>query len=283
MSFISKHQKKVEEEEKELEELMKQGQPPQDDPNETKTEGTVEATGEPDDPEEKTFKKRYGDLRRHSQKVEKDLKDRIEALEKALAERPQEDTATEVPSNMKEMLEWKEKYPAVARIIETMIEQEAEKKFKDAKLSLEEIQTKQKESEKDKAYKEILKAHPDFDDLQAADEFHDWAEEQPRWIQVALYEQDEDPKSVIRVIDLYKLEVAKKEKPKKDKEDRKQAAGFVDTKGQRTPVDDKDAGGKIKESWVAKLSMKDYEKNEDKIMEAMRTGNFVYDISGGAR
>lgn len=280
MSFMSKYQKKVEEEEKELEELIKQGQPQE----ETKEkEQEVKPEEENLDPEEATFKKRYGDLRRHSQKVEKDLKDRIEALEAALKEKPQVEASPEVPANMQEMLEWKEKYPSVARIIETMIEQEAEKKLKDAKVSLEEIKTKQKESEKEKAYKEILKAHPDFDDLQAKDEFHDWAEEQPKWIQIALYEQDEDPKSVIKVLNLYKMELGEKLKPQKEKEEKKKAAGFVDTKGERTAVDDKDAGGKIKESWVAKLTMKEYEKNEEKIMDAMRTGNFIYDLSGGAR
>jgi hypothetical protein len=29
--------------------------------------------------------------------------------------------------------------------------------------------------------------------------------------------------------------------------------------------------------------MRDYEKNEEKIMDAMRNGNFIYDLTGGAR
>ena len=39
----------------------------------------------------------------------------------------------------------------------------------------------------------------------------------------------------------------------------------------------------LKESVVNKMSTREYEKNQDKIMEAIRTGQFVYDISGGAR
>jgi hypothetical protein len=276
MSFISKYQKKVEEEEKELEELIAQGNPEQ--------EAKPEDEGpEPTDPEEITFKKRYGDLRRHSQKKEKELTERIEALEKSLEAKPQEQAPTEVPSNMKEMMEWKEKYPSVARIIETMIQEEADKKLKEAKVSIEEIQFERQQSKKDKALKEITKAHPDFEDLQYSEEFQDWAEEQPRWIQTALFEQDEDAQSVIKVLNLFKMEQGEKLKPLKEKEDKKKAAGFIDTKGQRTSVDSEEAGNKIKESWVNKLSMKDYEKNEEKIMEAMRTGNFIYDLSGGAR
>lgn len=280
--MITKHQKKVEQEEKELEELLKQSKPQGED-EEVKQEGEEALDKEPTDPEEITFKKRYGDLRRHSQKQVQELKEEIEKLKAAVAAKPAEEPPAEVPSNMKEMLEWKEKYPSVARIIETMIEQEAEKKLKEAKLSIEEIQSERQQSKREKAMREIISAHPDFEDLQYSEEFQDWADEQPRWIQTALFEQDEDAKSVIKVIDLYKLEVAKKAKPAADKEEKKKAAGFVDAKGQRTAVDDKDSGNKIKESWVSKLSMKDYEKNEDRIMEAMRTGNFIYDLSGGAR
>jgi hypothetical protein len=282
MSFATKHQKRIEEDEKELEELIAKGKPPEGEEGEeeVKPEGGV-----PDEnlsEEEKTFKKRYGDLRRHSQKQAEEFKARIEALEKKLEEKP--DTApVEIPKNKQEMLEWKEKYPSVAGIIETMIREEAEAMFKDAKMSLEDIQNKQKESEKTKAIKKIIETHPDFEELQDSIEFQDWADEQPRWVQVALFEQSDDPKSVIRAIDLYKMDLGVKNKPKADQEEKRKAAGAIDTKGGRASVDDKDAGGKIKESVVSRMSMKEYAANEEKIMEAIRTGNFVYDISGGAR
>jgi hypothetical protein len=278
MSFMSKHQQRIEQDEKELEELMTQTPVPEEGQEpETKEEEEILSD------EEKTFKKRYGDLRRHSQKQAQELKDLAARIEELESRKPTTEEPAELPTNLKEMQEWKEKYPSVARIIETMIEQEADKKFKEANISLEEIKNSQKEGEKEKAYKVILKSHPDFDDLQGMDEFHDWAEEQPRWVQVALYEQQEDPKAVIRAIDLYKMDVEKAKKPAQEKEDKKKTAGFVDTKGERAKVGDDDASGKIKESWVKKLSMKDYEKYEEKIMEAMKTGNFVYDLTGGAR
>ena len=39
----------------------------------------------------------------------------------------------------------------------------------------------------------------------------------------------------------------------------------------------------IKESDVQKMSAEEYEKNSDSIMEAIRSGNFIYDVSGSAR
>ena len=37
------------------------------------------------------------------------------------------------------------------------------------------------------------------------------------------------------------------------------------------------------ESQIDAMSARDFEKNEEAIMEAMRSGNFTYDITGGAR
>jgi hypothetical protein len=39
----------------------------------------------------------------------------------------------------------------------------------------------------------------------------------------------------------------------------------------------------IKESEVQKMSPQEYEKRSDEIMEAIRSGNFIYDLSGSAR
>ena len=46
---------------------------------------------EPKNAEEKTFKKRYGDLRRHSQQKEKELQVKIEELSKQLSEATKKD------------------------------------------------------------------------------------------------------------------------------------------------------------------------------------------------
>jgi hypothetical protein len=42
-------------------------------------------------------------------------------------------------------------------------------------------------------------------------------------------------------------------------------------------------GNAIRESEVQKMSPQEYERNADNIMEAIRTGNFIYDLSGSAR
>ena len=69
-----------------------------------------------------------------------------------------------------------------------------------------EIDKLNSEAQRTKAENEIRAMHSDFDDLRGSDDFHDWAGEQPKWVQDALYENQDDPKSVIRVIDLYKVD-----------------------------------------------------------------------------
>jgi ribosomal protein L1 len=123
-------------------------------------------------------------------------------------------------------------------------------------------------------------SHSDFDNLRKSDEFHNWVEEQPKWVQDALYENEEDAHAVIRVLDLYKVD--KGLTPSALKTKNKDAASLIQTKTKANVDFDKD-GEKIYESRVAKMNMDEYAKNEGKIMEAIRKGNFVYDLSGGAR
>ena len=137
------------------------------------------------------------------------------------------------------------------------------------------------EAQKEKAEAELMRLHPDFGDIRDSDDFHDWAEEQPKWVQDALYENDNDARSAARAIDLYKSDrnISKNTKTKSDKS----AAMDIGTKATKTKVDTTEAGKKIRESDVQKMSAKQYEKQADTIMEAIRSGNFVYDISGSAR
>ena len=69
------------------------------------------------------------------------------------------------------------------------------------------------EASKEKLKQNCYDLHPDFAEIRDSDEFHDWADEQPKWVQDALYENSADAKSERRAIDLYKID--KNIKPKK--------------------------------------------------------------------
>lgn len=122
--------------------------------------------------------------------------------------------------------------------------------------------------------------HPDFADIREDDAFHEWADEQPKWVQDALYENSDDAKSVSRVLDLYKQDKGISKDKAKSSNNLEAAKSIKSTKN--VPQDD-ESKSYLRESQVNKMSTKEYEKNADSIMEAIRSGKFIYDLSGAAR
>ena len=275
----SRNRRRVEADEKELEELLnKTKETPEEDKKEEEEVKVV--TQEPEletsDPEEKSFKKRYGDLRRHFAEKEKEWEARFEELKTSVTKSPN----VLPPKSDEDIAAWASKYPDVASIIETISNKKAEEKLSQYKDKFEAYEKMSYEAVRSKALDTIRESHPDFDALRKSDGFHAWADEQPKWVQDALYENEEDARAVIRVLDLYKVDNGMT--PSARKEKTKEAASLVTSKN-KTTMDFENDGEKIYESRVAKMSMQDYAKNEKKIMEAIHKGNFVYDLSGGAR
>lgn len=269
--------KRIEEDEKELEALIKQrkGEAPETEEEAPKAEAKAEPEAETEEKlsaEEQTYKKRYGDLRRHMN----ELTEKIKELEAA-----QKEGKITPPKNEADVAAWMKKYPDVAAIVEAIAEKKASEKFSGAEARLKQIDAMSAEAERKKNESEIRAVHKDFDDLRDSDVFHEWAAEQPKWVQDALYENADDPKSVIKVIDLYKYENGLDVKGRKAAA--KDAASAVMMKRAKPEVDADGGGKKVYESQVQKMSTREYESRQDEIMEAIRNGNFVYDISGGAR
>jgi len=225
--------------------------------------------------EEKSFKKRYGDLRRHMNEKENEWKEKFSALEKRMA-----GENIVPPKSNEDIEEWAKKYPDVAGIVETIAAKKAQEMFSKAENRLKELDEAQAEASRVKAENAIRKSHADFDELRKSDEFHDWADQQPKWVQDALYENADDPASVVRVIDLYKSDKGLTNTAKKARA--KDAASTV-TRRSKTQVDLADANDAIRESDVAKMSDREFEERSDEINKAIRSGKFIYDVSGKAR
>jgi hypothetical protein len=63
----------------------------------------------------------------------------------------------------------------------------------------------------------------------------------------------------------------------------KDAARSVNSRNKGSKPDTENSGETFKESQVNKMSAQQYEKASDAIMESIRTGKFIYDMSGNAR
>jgi len=232
---------------------------------------------EPDNAEERSFKKRYGDLRRHVQQKERETEQRIAQLEAQLREATTQEI--KLPKSDEDIEAWARKYPDVAAIVETIAIKKAREQSASIEQRVREIDEMKASAAKQKAEAELMQLHPDFDEIRNSDEFHDWVEEQPKWVQTALYENDNDARSAARAIDLYKID--KNIKTTKTSNG-KEAAMAVNSRTRSKPTSD-ETTGYLRESVVQKMSAAEYERNVDAVMEAIRAGKFIYDISGSAR
>ena len=264
------NEERIKKDEEELEQLIaeQKGEAKEEEPQEV----------EPANAEEKSFKKRYGDLRRHMQEKEKSWEEKFTKLEGQL----QDVTRKEIklPKSDEDIEAWATQYPDVAAIVETIAIKKAREQAAGLEDRVKEIDEMKATASREKAEVELMKAHPDFGEIRDSDAFHEWAEEQPKWVQDALYENDNDSRSAARAIDLYKADMnIKTKKPASNKD----AARSVNSRNNRSQPDTDNDTAVFKESDVNKMSPQQYEKAADAIMESIRTGKFIYDMSGSAR
>jgi hypothetical protein len=93
-----------------------------DDSKQEETKETQEAQEDDSNlsAEEKSFKKRYGDLRRHMQEKEKEWNERLESLEKNKAKQ-----SIVPPKSAEDIEAWAKEYPDVAGIVEKIASEKA--------------------------------------------------------------------------------------------------------------------------------------------------------------
>ena len=120
------NEERIKKEEEELEQLIaeQKGEAVEQEPQEA----------EPANAEERSFKKRYGDLRRHMQEKEKEWNERIQALESRKAS----DTIIP-PKTPEEIDEWVKQYPDVAGIFNKIAEEKAKQMCSKAESRLKEL------------------------------------------------------------------------------------------------------------------------------------------------
>ena len=266
--YTNEEKRKMEEEE--LEQLLKEQR--------GEAENAEPEEQEPENAEEKTFKKRYSDLRRHQQKQAEEFKEEIEKLKSQLNAATKKEM--QLPKSDDDLESWARQYPDVAAIVETIAIKKAKEQADGLEERMKVIDDMQYPTKKEKAEAELMRIPPDFGDVRDSDEFHEWAEEQPQWVQDALYDNDNDARSAARAIDLYKADKGITEKKPSNGKD---AAKSVETRNSRSKPQSDEASTYLRESQVQKMSPQEYEKRSDEIMEAIRSGKFIYDMSGSAR
>ena len=135
------------------------------------------------------------------------------------------------------------------------------------------LQAQQEQLAQEKAEVELLKLHPDFQEIRQKDDFHEWASNQDRVIQDWLYENKANAQLAGRAIDLYKMDKGiGKYSNKQEKDIKKEAAKAVS----KTRKAESTEGALPKKIWsnaeISKMSVREYEKYEEEIDKAIREG-----------
>ena len=176
------------------------------------------------------YKKRYDDLKKHYDSKLGEFKQReLELLEQA----QQGQVKYTPPKSQEELDEFKEKYPDVYNVVETVASMQSESRAKQLEEKVKLLQEREQQLVRLDAEKALRANHPDFDDIRNSDDFHEWAKSQPESIQNWIYSNASDPEAASRALDLFKSDMGVNSKQQKLSAGPKQklsAADMVSTK-----------------------------------------------------
>ena len=211
--------------------------------------------------QEHDFKKRYDDLKSHYDRKVNEWKEK----EKSLSEQAQ--PTYKAPKSPEELAMFKEKYPDIYGVVESISHLQADKRVEDIETRLTELRSEESKLVQQTALKELNVLHPDFNELKDNTDFNNWLNEQPISISDGIYKNNTDAKWAAGVVDLYKadhnLQTKQTAKPNAAEAVTRTKRGSITTEG----------GKKIwSVSEIAKLRPQQFAKYEKEIDAARKEG-----------
>ena len=217
------------------------------------------------------YKKRYDDLKKHYDSKLNEFRIREQEL---LEEATKNRTEYKAPKTEEELEQFKNNYPDVYEVVETVAHLQSESKAKVLEERLSKLQERENQLIRKDAETRLMEKHPDFEDIRNSDDFHTWAKEQPESIQKWIYSNTQDADLASRALDLFKKDfgIEPVKTKSSSKKTRKSAADMVSTK--TTSVEPKQQ--KVwSEREIAAMSMDEFDKYEKEISDAMQEGRIV--------
>ena len=212
--------------------------------------------------EDRVFKKRYDDLKKHYDSTINKHKEEVVSLRSQL----ESSTKQFVPPKSKEELEaWRKEYPDVYDMVETIAMNKATTRTAEIEDKYKNLQLQQEQIAKEKAEVELLKLHPDFNEIRQKEEFHNWAANQDPTIQGWLYENTSNAKLAARAIDLFKMDNGESKLTKREEKDVKKEAARAISKTRKSTESDIPKKKIWTTSEISRLKTHEFEKHEKDI------------------
>ena len=219
------------------------------------------------------YKKRYDDLKRHYDEKVQEFKDKEKQLEATLTEATRSQGIS-LPKTEEELVKFKEEFPDVYDVVETIATMKAGERAQILEQELETIREKEQNTRIQAAYQELINSHPDFNEIRQDEKFLGWLEEQPPSISDGILKNNTDARWASRVVDLYKADV--NITPKRTKKKKEDAAVSVGAAKARDLTDSRTEGRTFKASDIAKMKPWEFEKLESEIDSARAEGRIDY-------
>lgn len=239
---------------------------------ENESESFVSSEKKEETSPEHDYKKRYDDLKRHYDQKIQEFKNKEQELESVVQQSTNSNMS--LPKTPEELEKFREEYPDVYDVIETIASTKASERSQGLQEELKTIKAREKESLVKSAYRELKSLHPDFEEIKSDGKFLQWLEEQPDTISNGILKNNTNAKLASRVIDLYKADMGifttKKQQNKKPE---MSAATSVKSPKSKQINTDPNANKKVwKGSDIARLKPWEFEKVEAEIDLARQEG-----------
>jgi len=212
--------------------------------------------------EDRVFKKRYDDLKRHYDSTIQKHKDELESLRNRLESG---NSQFNPPKSKEELDAWRKEYPDVYDMVETIAIEKATTQTAELEDKYKNLKVQQEQIAKEKAEVELLKLHPDFNELRQQDSFHEWAERQDPTIQGWLYENTSNATLAARAIDLYKMDQGISKLSKKQESNVKKEAAKAISKTKKSTETDIPQKKIWTATEISRLKAHEFEKLESEI------------------
>ena len=250
---------------------------PQPDPEAVEAEATQTeedksflSTSKDKDVTTHNFKKRYDDLKKHYDTKLDEWKQEKETLE-AQSKAVKTDTDYKPPKTPEELEQFKEDYPDIYGVVETIAHKQAGDKLRTVEEKLAKMSDREEELIRDKAQTELLSVHPDFLEIKEDENFQGWLQEQPTSISDGILKNGTDSKWAVRVLDLYKADAGISKKTSTARPTLSAAEAV--TKTRKVVVPEKAGDKKIwKQSEISKLKPNEFESLEKELDLAAKEG-----------
>ncbi len=218
------------------------------------------------------YKKRYDDLKSHYDRKQNENTQKLQEIEAKLkiAEKNKAMANYTPPKTDDELKQFKQKYPDVYDVVETISQKQATKQVESLQKEVETLRKREDDLVIQSAFRELITAHSDFNEIKDTPDFLQWLDGQPPSISDGVTKNNKDSKWAIRVLDLYKAD--KGLSNSKPKSNVSAASSVTRTKAKSVNVDGNTNKKVWKASEIQKMNASVYEKYEKEIDLAFKEG-----------